>query len=170
MNDRRGSRWIKLFGRAGSIALSTGALFALMVALITAIVLSCRMLLDQALRGEVELSGRAWLLVSVAGFFSVCALTVVVQRRRLMRRVVGPRDRICESLRQIRSGDLAFRLTLRRGDHLTEVVTELNLVLDWLNHAPPEGAVTGGDVVELEIDEPGFERHPELAPSGEATQ
>lgn len=56
--------------------------------------------------------------------------------------VAGPAYRICKSLERIRSGDLAFEVKLRQGDHLTEIRDELNLLLDWLNANPPMGAAT----------------------------
>jgi hypothetical protein len=58
--------------------------------------------------------------------------------------------RINESIKRIRQGDISFRVTLRKGDHLTDIAEELNKLLDWLNANPPQGVVRGGDTVKVQ--------------------
>ena len=68
--------------------------------------------------------------------------------------VAGPAYRICKSLERIRSGDLAFEVKLRKGDHLTEIRDELNLLIDWLNANPPMGSATRQQAAETSRAEP----------------
>ena len=67
-------------------------------------------------------------------------------------RVAGPEHRLVQSLRRMRSGDLSFRVSLRAGDLLGDLATECNAVLDWLNENPPQGARTGSDLLDVDLD------------------
>ena len=77
---------------------------------------------------------------------------------RLAGRVAGPEYRLRRALQRIRTGDLGFRVNLRRGDLLAGLAQECNELLDWLNANPPRGAHTGTDIVEVaEFAEPAAE-------------
>lgn len=117
----------------------------------------CRRLLTESLQVDAELPSLTPLLVSVLVFFVVCSLVMAVQGLRFSHRIAGPAYRIRKSLGRIRTGDIGFRVTLRRGDYLTEIADELNATLDWLNCNQPGGVVsTGGDVVEVDSDDSGI--------------
>lgn len=109
----------------------------------------CRRLLSEASVNDVDLPSLVPLFVSVLGFTLASGAVVVFQALRFSHRIAGPAYRLVRSMERMRSGDLAFRVNLRRGDHLTEVAAEMNRLLDWLNANPPSGARTGTDVVEL---------------------
>lgn len=111
----------------------------------------CRRLLSESLTVDAELPSLVPLLVSVLLFFTICSLVMAVQGLRFSHRIAGPAYRLCKSLEQIRSGDIDFRVSLRRGDYLTEIADELNATLDWLNENPPDTVVHrgGGDIVEV---------------------
>ncbi len=107
------------------------------------------------LLGAVERGGAAWLddgmlAVVGGGFLLVSLAVVVVQAMRVAHRVAGPEYRLIQTLRRIRTGDLTVRAHLRHGDLLRGLATEVNELVEWLNRNPPDGATTGGDVVELE--------------------
>lgn len=109
----------------------------------------CRRLLTESLAIDSELPSLIPLMLSVLAFFVVCSVVMAVQGLRFSHRIAGPAFRLCRSLERIRSGDIGFRVTLRRGDYLTEVAEELNETLDWLNANPPAGVRTGSDVFEV---------------------
>lgn len=109
----------------------------------------CRRLLGEASQAEAELPSLVPLFLSVLGFVVVCGVVVVHQALRFSHKIAGPVYRITRSMERIREGDIGFRVHLRRGDYLTEIAEELNLLLDWLNENPPPGVRTGSDVVEL---------------------
>lgn len=98
----------------------------------------------------VDTDASTVLLVAAFGFLLVTAAVVAMQAARVAQRVAGPEYRLRQALQRIRSGDLAFRVTLRQGDLLGDLAGECNQLLDWLNQNPPAGSVTGTDVVELE--------------------
>jgi nitrogen fixation/metabolism regulation signal transduction histidine kinase len=83
----------------------------------------------------------------------VACLVVVVQGTRMAYRVAGPEHRLIQSLRRVRKGDLAFRVSLRRGDLLSGLAQECNELLDYLNTNPPSGAKTGTDVVDVAFED-----------------
>ena len=122
----------------------------------------CRRLLGEAMRADAQLPSLVPLFLSLLGFVIVSAIVVVLQALRFSHRIAGPAYRLLKSMERLRSGDLAFRVHLRKGDHLVELADELNRVLDYLNEHPPRGATTGSDIVEVEADEP----EPELELAG----
>lgn len=83
----------------------------------------------------------------------VSCLVVVVFGARTAHRLAGPEHRLIQSLRRVRKGDLAFRVSLRRGDLLTGLAQECNALLDYLNANPPTGAVTGNDLVDIAFED-----------------
>ncbi len=107
----------------------------------------CRRLLSEALVADAELPSLMPLFVSVLLFFGVCSLVMGVQGLRFSNRIAGPTHRLCRSMERVRTGDIGFRVALRKGDYLTETAAEFNKMLDWLNENPPEGVRTGSDVV-----------------------
>jgi hypothetical protein len=121
------------------------------LALCTVIVAAfCRKLLAETMRADVELPSLVPLFVSVLVFFVIASFVVAIQGLRFSHRIAGPCYRLCRSMERVRDGDIAFRVHLRKGDYLTEVASEFNRLLDWLNDNPPTGVRTGGDVVEVE--------------------
>lgn len=119
-----------------------------MVVVIVAIAIFCHGEVRAAVAGEpVDVTT---LFVPFAALFVVASAVVVVfQSLHVANRVVGPEQRIVQSLRRMRHGDLAFRVHLRRGDLLTPVARECNELLEWLNENPPPGASVGSDVVRM---------------------
>ncbi len=115
----------------------------------------CRRLLSEALAADAELPSLTPLFAAVLIFFVICSLVMGVQGLRFSHRIAGPTYRLCQSMERIRSGDIAFRVTLRKGDYLTEAAAEFNKMLDWLNENPPQGVITGSDVVEVHAREEG---------------
>lgn len=126
------------------------ALVAPLVGLLVAVValtFYCSSLLGAAAEGRVVAVGELPLLLLAGGFLLASGLTVVAQSLRVAHRVAGPEFRLCQAMQRIRSGDIAFRVDLRRGDLLTDLAHECNALLDWLNANPPSGVRRGGDVV-----------------------
>ncbi len=132
---------------AAAVVLVPGVGLALTI---TAVALLSRQLLVNSLHEDVTLEQIYPLLAAVVGFLVVCCSVVAIQGLRLTHRVAGPAYRIRTSLERIRAGDVAFRLTLRRGDCLRDVAEEVNRLLDWLNENPPQGVRTGGDLVTVD--------------------
>lgn len=130
--------------------LAMAAPVVLMFGAILVLTLYFRGLLVAAVAGRpVVIDGLPLLLVA-GGFLTASASVVLLQSMRVAARVAGPELRLVRALQRIRSGDLSFRVHLRRGDLLTDLARECNEVLDWLNTNPPEGARTGGDIVQVE--------------------
>src|SRR5580765_1866000 len=109
----------------------------------------CRSLLGTAADGEAVATGELPLYIAAACFLLAAGTVVVIQSIRFADRVAGPEYRLIQSIRRILSGDLAFRVHLRRGDLLRDLADECNKLLDWLNANPPAGAQTGSDLVEV---------------------
>ncbi len=122
-----------------------------MLVSVVALTLYCRSLLLEAAAGRAVAIDDGALLVVVGGFFLASASVVVLQSVRMSNRVAGPEFRLQKAMRRIREGDVAFRITLRRGDLLTGLASECNELLDWLNQNPPNGAQTGSDIVEVPV-------------------
>lgn len=104
--------------------------------------LYCNNLMQEAIALDSELPNMMPLFWLVIGFELVAAVFLLVNSLKISHTVAGPAYRICKSLERIRNGDLAFTVQLRKGDHLTEVRDQLNLLLDWLNANPPANCVT----------------------------
>lgn len=142
---RRTDRAARAPARRG-LALACGGL-ALAIVGLTAL---CR----RVLGGAAELAAvpdHDVLLYLLAGtFLFAVGAAGFVHAAGLARRVAGPEHRLIESLRRLRSGDLTFRVCLRRGDLLGGLARECNEVLEWLNANPPRGARTGSDVFDVE--------------------
>jgi hypothetical protein len=88
----------------------------------------------------------------VIAFELVAAVFLMINSLKISHRVAGPSYRICKSLERIRSGDLAFAVNLRKGDHLGEIRDELNKLLDWLNDLAPPGCVTRAQAAQRELE------------------
>lgn len=116
------------------------ALLLTALAVFTAIY--CTWVMDEALATDADVPNTMPLFYLVLGFELLGGFFLLFHSLRASHRVAGPAYRICKSLERIRSGDLAFTVNLRKGDHLTEVRDELNRLLDWLNDNPPPGCVT----------------------------
>ena len=125
----------------------------LMVAAVAALTLYCRNLLVEAAAGQQVAIGSLPLLVIAGGFLFASASVVLLQSMRVVAKVAGPELRLARAMQRIRGGDISFRVHLRRGDLLTGLARECNELLDWLNENPPDGARTGGDVVQVEEEE-----------------
>jgi hypothetical protein len=113
----------------------------------------CSAALDAATADGSAHAAAVPLHVAAACFLLAAGAVVLAQSSVLARRLAGPEYRVIQSLRRMRSGDLTFRLSLRRSDLLRDVADECNAVLDWLNANPPAGSRTGTDVVEVETVE-----------------
>jgi len=145
--DRRGAIDPSRNGRAGSVAIVI-PLVVLAIAVL-GITIFCRRLLQDAT--EVGATGPADLPIYVAAgcFLLSAGAVVVIQSSRVAERVAGPEHRLIQGLRRLRSGDLSFRLNLRKGDLLTGLAHECNELIEWLNQNPPVGARTGSDMLEV---------------------
>lgn len=110
------------------------------IAVLTAV--WCTRTMENAALEEAELPNLTPVFYVVVAFELVAAVYLMVNSLKISHRVAGPAYRICKSLERIRSGDLAFTVNLRKGDHLTEIRDQLNLLLDWLNENPPKGCTT----------------------------
>jgi hypothetical protein len=110
------------------------------IAVLTAV--WCTRTMEAAALEEAELPNLTPVFYVVVAFELVAAIYLMVNSLKISHRVAGPAYRICKSLERIRTGDLAFTVNLRKGDHLTEIRDQLNLLLDWLNENPPKGCTT----------------------------
>lgn len=110
------------------------------IAVLTAV--WCTRTMENAALEEAELPNLTPVFYVVVAFELVAAVYLMVNSLKISHRVAGPAYRICKSLERIRSGDIAFTVNLRKGDHLTEIRDQLNLLLDWLNENPPKGCTT----------------------------
>jgi hypothetical protein len=110
------------------------------IAVLTAV--WCSRTMEEAYANDTELPNLSPLFYLVVAFELIAALYLMVNSLKVSHRVAGPAYRICKSLERIRNGDLAFTVGLRKGDHLTEIRDEMNLLLDWLNANPPKGCIT----------------------------
>lgn len=112
----------------------------------------CKTLLDRAAAGE-PLGGAGLGVWGAAVAFLVSVAVVVVHEVvRQSTRVLAPETRLRRALQRIRRGDLAFRVSLRRGDALRGLAAECNELLEWLNANPPAGASIGSDIVDVHGD------------------
>jgi methyl-accepting chemotaxis protein len=114
------------------------------------IALSCDALLTEALAAKPALPSLLPMFVAFGAYVLVSVAVVVRQATLFSNRIAGPVWRLVRSMQRVREGDLTFRVTLRRGDHLEELVVEFNRLIEWLNENPPPGAKTGSDLVDVE--------------------
>lgn len=96
----------------------------------------------EAIISDVRLDGLIPLFLSVSVFLIVTSVFLFSNSIKISHLVAGPAYRICQSIKQMRAGDIGFKIKLRAGDYLTEVRDELNLLLDTLNENPPDGFTT----------------------------
>lgn len=92
----------------------------------------------EATRSEAALPSLVPLLYSVTGFVVCAALFIVLRARRTAFHVAGPVYRFSETMKRIRTGDVGFRIALRKGDVLGGLADEINETLAWLEAHPPE--------------------------------
>lgn len=124
----------------GRMVMSMAALPAVAMAGIAVFTgIYCSSVMDEALELDAELPDLMPLIWLVIGFEVIAAGVLLVSSLKISHTIAGPAYRIQKSLERIRTGDLAFRVKLRKGDHLTELQDELNLLLDWLQAHPPAG-------------------------------
>ena len=109
----------------------------------------CRHLLLEAAGERAPLALDLPFAIGACTFLTAALVVVVVQTLRVSNRVSAPELRLIQSLRRIRTGDLAFRVHLRRGDLLTDLASECNALIDHLNANPPVGSLTGNDLLEI---------------------
>lgn len=122
---------------------------AAMVVAGLALTFYCRALLGAAGEGRQVAIGDGSVFVFAGSFVATAVWVIAAHSLRLAGRVAGPEYRLCRALQRIRTGDLGFRVNLRRGDLLGGLALECNDLLDWLNANPPNGARTGTDIVEV---------------------
>lgn len=102
-----------------------------------------------AVGGPVAVSLPGWIALALLAVVAGLSL-LVMQHQRLCHHLQGPEQRLRGALQRIREGDLAFRVTLRKGDLLAPLADECNELLDWLNRNPPAAANRiGSDLVPL---------------------
>jgi methyl-accepting chemotaxis protein len=115
----------------------------ILVAAVAMWILSNR-LLDEAQDSNAALPSLGLLTMSQFVFVVATGSVAVLEALRYSHRVVGPAMRITRSLRRIRDGGLDARITLRKGDELTEVADEVNALIDHLRQhgfkAQPDAA------------------------------
>jgi hypothetical protein len=110
----------------------------------------CRQELGAAAAGAGGARSELLLYVCASTFLLAIGAAGLLLAARLARRVAGPEYRLIEAMRRMRSGDISFRVHLRRGDPLTRLADECNELLEWLNRNPPRGTSTGTDLVDVE--------------------
>lgn len=113
----------------------------------------CRTLLDRAAAGEPLGAAGMGVWGAVVAFLVSVALVVGSEVVGLAGRLHGPELRLRWALQRIRRGDLAFRVSLRRGDALRALADECNELLEYLNANPPAGASIGSDIVDVQVDD-----------------
>ncbi len=136
----------------GITVAAPGALLAVSLVLLA---WHCRGLMLAAAAGEPVAADSATTWLAIGGFLVASVLAVLFVTWRLGSRVSGPEFRLRLALQRIRSRDVAFRISLRRGDLLHGLASECNELLDWLNQNPPDAARTGGDIVDVARGRPG---------------
>jgi methyl-accepting chemotaxis protein len=99
----------------------------------------CNNLYNEAVQLQVHLDGLMPLFLAVSGFVLVSGFFMISNALMISHRIAGPSYRLAKSMEQIRDGDIAFQVNLRKGDHLTDLRDELNQLLDVLNDNPPPG-------------------------------
>jgi nitrogen fixation/metabolism regulation signal transduction histidine kinase len=87
-------------------------------------------LAEEALRSEVELTWLTPLFLSIVAFVLVSSGVTLFQALKHSHKIAGPTCRIINSLREISGGNRKMRIQLRQDDYLTEIVDEINLMLD----------------------------------------
>ncbi|MDO8349493.1 MAG: hypothetical protein Q7T30_04630 [Planctomycetota bacterium] len=127
--------------------LALGVPLAGLLAVVAALTIYCHGLLEDAAAGRSASIGAVPVFLVAAAFLFASGVIVAIQSLRVASRVAGPEYRLRQALQRIASGDLAFRVALRRGDLMTGLAHDCNDLLDWLEQNPPRGAVTGNDVV-----------------------
>jgi len=138
-HERR-SKWMINPAMQGRIVFRMAAVPAAVLAGIAVFTgVYCADVLGEARALDEELPDLMPLIWLVMAFELVAACLLVMHALRLSHTIAGPAYRIAQSLKRIRSGDFAFRVQLRKGDHLTELRDEMNLLLDWLQQNPQHG-------------------------------
>lgn len=99
----------------------------------------CQTVMDEARMFDSDMPDLMPLIWLVIAFEVFAAGILIYHSLRISHTVAGPAYRLKKSLERIRSGDISFTVNLRKGDHLTDVRDELNLLLDWLRQHPPQG-------------------------------
>ena len=110
--------------------------------------------MNHATATDAELPDLMPLFYLVIVFELLAAVFLLANSLKASHLVAGPAYRICKSLERIRSGDLAFEVKLRKGDHLTEIQDELNQLIDWLNEHPPMGVAAPQPAAQSTTAEP----------------
>ncbi|MGE3172059.1 MAG: hypothetical protein AB7O97_05485 [Planctomycetota bacterium] len=128
----------------------------------------CARLMDEAMATDTELPGLMPLFYLVIAFELLAAVFLMVNSLKISHKVAGPAYRLTKCIERIRSGDLAFTVQFRRGDHLQELKDEFNKLLDWLNDNPPAGCVTRAEAARRQLAEQAAAATTD-APTGEPT-
>ncbi len=114
----------------------------------------CSDVLSEARALDQELPDMMPLIWLVMAFELIAAGMLVMHALRLSHTIAGPAYRIAKSIERIRGGDFSFRVQLRKGDHLTELRDEMNLLLDWLQKNPPQIGMAIEPTTEIQPGEP----------------
>lgn len=135
-----------------------------------AVALLAGRVLDEARMAEVNLPTLAPLFVSLFFFILTAGALVVVQALRYSHRIAGPMYRLCQSIKRMRERDLDFEVTLRDGDELTEIATELNHLISTLKREgfgkPQSEAQSGEQSGDSQSSAEGTEQKEEAILSG----
>ncbi|MEZ5989401.1 MAG: hypothetical protein R3F30_09815 [Planctomycetota bacterium] len=90
----------------------------------------CTFLAEEALLADVELTWLTPLFLSIVGYVLISSGVTLFQALKHSHKIAGPTCRIINSLREISAGNYDLRIKLRKDDYLTEIVDEINLMLD----------------------------------------
>ena len=102
------------------------------IAMALTVALLCDRVVAEAAACDVQLPNLSLLLISVVCMTCSMACSTLYVAFRFSHRVAGPSYRLIESMKQIATGDLSFRVRLRNGDFLKEVADQMNVMLDAL--------------------------------------
>jgi len=69
------------------------------------------------------------IILEVVVFIIISAVISIFTSHRF----AGPVSRIREAMKEVKSGNLSYRIRVRKGDDLTDVVDEFNQMLDGLH-------------------------------------
>ena len=96
-------------------------------------------LAGEATRSDAVLPSLVPLMYAVIAFVLLAAVFIIARAQRTAFHVAGPIYRFSETFKRIRSGDVGFRIALRKGDVLGGLKDEINETLEWLEAHPPQG-------------------------------
>ena len=127
-------------------------------------ILASRLSEEAAMLGH-ELPSLGGVLVAAAGMLLILVGGLLWHALTVSNRVAGPMFAIRRVLQAQRDGDHRARVKLRKGDYLTDMVDDLNSVLDQLEARSP-GQQRSTAAVEEAVDQATADEPSELVPAG----